>query len=101
MWLQCQEAINFHSSYLNWTHQKIGSLLLPADDDIKDNDDPSEAGNEEDPVPDEDGPVYHVAHALTYPSIAWVVTLMLLISFRHLLLSCKRTCHNVHSSNLA
>jgi len=69
MWLQRQEAIDFHSAYLDWTHQKIGSLPLPVDDDIEDNDDPSEASDEEDPVPDEDGPVYHVAKTCPRPHL--------------------------------
>jgi hypothetical protein len=70
LWLQRQEAIDFHSAYLNWTHHKIESLPLLADDNIEDRDDVSEADEDNVVVPDEDGPVYHIAKTCPLPHLS-------------------------------
>jgi len=71
LWLQRQEAIDVHSAYLDWTHCKIESLLLLANGDIEDHEDASEADDDDDTmVPDEDGPVYHIAKTCPCPHLA-------------------------------
>jgi hypothetical protein len=71
LWLQRQEAIDVHSAYLDWTHHKIESLPLLADGDIEDHEDASETDDDDDAVvPDEDGPVYHIAKTCPRPHLA-------------------------------
>jgi hypothetical protein len=69
LWLQHQEAIDFHSGYLDWIHRKIDTLPLPADDEFDENEDLSENGDDDDIVPDEDGPVYHIAKTCPQPHL--------------------------------
>ena len=68
LWLQCQEAIDVHSAYVDWTHCKIELLPLLADGDIEDHDDASEA--DDTVVPDKDGPVYHIAKTSPRPHLS-------------------------------
>jgi len=67
--LQHQEAIDFHSGYLDWIHCKIYTLPLPADDKFDENEDLSESGDDDDIMPDEDGPVYHIAKTCPQPHL--------------------------------
>src|ERR1700683_923518 len=71
LWLQRQEAIDVHSAYLDWTHRKIESLPLLTDGNIEDHEDASETNDDDDDddavVPDEDGPVYHIAKTCPCP----------------------------------
>jgi hypothetical protein len=72
LWLQRQEAINFHSVYLTWTHAKVESIPLPSDGDFEDDEQPeSEAADDDGDniVPDDDGPVYHVAKNSPLPHL--------------------------------
>jgi hypothetical protein len=80
LWLQRQEAIDFHSAYITWTHKNAKYVSLPTDgdfedddfedDDFEDDDRPSEsAGSDNDIVPDDDGPVYHVAKNSPLPHL--------------------------------
>jgi hypothetical protein len=71
LWLQRQEAIDSHSAYLTWTHATVKSIPLPSDGDFDDNETPeSEAPNDDDDiVPDDDGPLYHVAKNSPLPHL--------------------------------
>src|ERR1700734_415108 len=71
LWLQRQEAIDSHSAYLTWTHAKVKSIPLPSDGDFDDNENSeSEAPNDDDDiVPDDDGPLYHVAKNSPLPHL--------------------------------
>jgi hypothetical protein len=70
LWLQRQEAINFHSAYITWTHKNAKYVSLPTDSDFEDDDRPSEsAGSDNDIVPDDDGPMYHVAKNSPLPHL--------------------------------
>src|SRR5882762_2797007 len=49
LWLQHQEAIDFHSAYLTWTHAKVKSIPLPSDGDFEDDEQAeSEAADDND-----------------------------------------------------
>jgi hypothetical protein len=72
LWLQCQEAIDIHSRYLDWIHHKIDAIPLPADHEVSDDDDDepeSETGNGENIMPDKDGPVYHITKTCPHPHL--------------------------------
>jgi len=72
LWLQRQEAIDSHSAYLTWTYSKVESIPLPSEGDFEDNEQPeSEAPSDDDNdiVPDDDGPVYHVAKNSPLPHL--------------------------------
>lgn len=66
LWLQRQEAIDSHSAYLIWNHKSIESLHLPTDGDFDD------AAEDDDNVivPDDDGPVYHIAKNCPLPHLS-------------------------------
>jgi len=68
LWLQHQEAIDFHSAYIDWIYHKTESLPFLTDGSIEDIDDQSEAGDDsEDIVPDEEGLVYHIVKTCPLP----------------------------------
>ena len=71
MWLQHQEAIDFHSRYLDWIHQKIDNPHLPADDEFDKNEASSENGEDDDGsiTPDDDGPMYHISKTCSHPHL--------------------------------
>ena len=90
LWLQHQEAIDFHSVYLTWTHAKVKSIPLL-----------SNGGFEADnfleyaaPDNDDDGHVYHVAKNSPlphHPLLTWRMHSALSTFFPHSLHFWKRT----------
>ena len=66
LWLQRQEAIDSHSAYLIWTHKSIESLHLPTDGDFDD----TAEDDDNAIVPDDDGPVYHIAKNCPLPHLS-------------------------------
>jgi len=70
LWLQRQEAIDFHAAYLDWTHNKVESLLLPTDGDFEDDAESSEVTDDEGINPDDDGPVYHITKHCPHPHVS-------------------------------